>query len=325
MTNANTKFRRLFETATELHAYDRPDQAHKLIVCRANKFPDDDRRVFCHLYAICPGCNRIRVKKLLSADLPKIESIQDSHDDQVSEYEILVWDLRIEIGELKGEVHKAGYTPGALTEEKQQLRGQIGEIRRNLQGLRSAMDTEPTRQILSEARALVVAKGLPPAKEIVKILSRADQALADALTRYKDYSLQAVTLTRKTFRDHHEDPALYGELARHTMVCFREEFNRGHLSAPGTGAIVGLHLQDNVNVHALYWGPASDRAKLSESWSSITRDGSDQVDCQRLHGPEDVERWLAYINLTPKNTTPESLVRNWKATRPQISVLVGSD
>jgi hypothetical protein len=160
-----------------------------------------------------------------------------------------------------------------------------------------------------------MAKGLPPGKEIYLILSRADQALADALTRYKDHSLQAITLTRRTFRDHHQDPALYRELAINTRkVCFGEEFHRGHLAAPGTGAIVGLHLQDNVNLHALYWGPVSDKRKLAESWSSITRDGSDQVDCQRLHGPDDVENWLAYINLTPKNTTPESLVRNWKAT-----------
>ena len=137
--------------------------------------------------------------------------------------------------------------------------------------------------------------------------------MKSAVVQRLSYRLQALTVTRRTYHEHRESRRSYRELVKTIKIDFKTILKQGYLAALGIGAIINIHLQDNVHIHALYWGPEIDQNELSASWYSITRDSS-HVDVKYPVDENDIEAWFWYMNKLHQ-IDPRDLIFYWEATR----------
>jgi hypothetical protein len=155
----------------------------------------------------------------------------------------------------------------------------------------------------SQARVLRhVAKLVGPMREFCKSLPA---SIEENLAARDEYQPHLVTLNRRTNSEQREDPHAYSLLARDTRRLIAQQLTSGFLAAPGSGAVVASHLQDNVHAHVLYWGPLP-KGTASE-WVKATED-SDQVRVDSLPGPDDVARVAGYLSHLPREVDPVHLV-----------------
>lgn len=161
---------------------------------------------------------------------------------------------------------------------------------------------------LRKAETCIPNRGDPDKEKLVKHL---EDALRELDLSSAEYQIQAITLTKKSYD---KDIESYRRGIEKIKLDFKTILNHGYLAGPGTGAIAGVHLQNNIHLHVLYWGPPADREKLAISWHSITKD-SYHVDLKVPNSEGDIERWIAYIHQIPKGLDPEHLYGNWGRTR----------
>jgi len=124
------------------------------------------------------------------------------------------------------------------------------------------------------------------------------------------YQLQALTLTRRTTSDVQCDAMLYISLLTDTFDIVARELKCGFLQAPSFGATVFAHLQDNVHLHMVYWGPPI--INLRGRWLVATND-SDNTNREFLSTTRDISSWVKYCRKIPAGINPEDLVRRTQA------------
>lgn len=127
---------------------------------------------------------------------------------------------------------------------------------------------------------------------------------------YRSYRPQALTVTRKT--DPELPPQAYRRLVGDTFQKLRQALKSGFLHSSGAGAVVGLHLQDNLNLHAVYLGPPI--TDIESMWYEATGD-SNQAHVQTLADDQHLSRWSSYMLRLPPEVHATDLVERWLAIR----------
>jgi hypothetical protein len=129
----------------------------------------------------------------------------------------------------------------------------------------------------------------------------------EMLETLRTFSLQAVTVTRRTYPEILEEPGSYRKVAKETFKIMQGGLFADVLRLPGAGAVAVLHLQPTLNIHAVLWGPPLE--DIQGAWLENTGDSSEAF----VEPIYDLEGWCRYMQRLPEELDPVDLVRRWKA------------
>lgn len=132
-------------------------------------------------------------------------------------------------------------------------------------------------------------------------------SLDEMLSTLRTFTLQAVTVTRKTYPEILEEPGKYRKVVNETFQMMHEGLFADALGFPGAGAIAALHLQPTLNIHAVLWGPPLK--DIQGAWLAVTGDSKEAL----VEPIYKLEGWCRYMQRLAEELDPVDLVRRWKA------------
>jgi hypothetical protein len=195
------------------------------------------------------------------------------------------------------------------------------------------LDIQKERGLLREAKVLLE-DGPLSMKSLLQRVRKVKKQLGPSVDCRHGYKVQQFMVSLRTTKEERKELKSYRERVRQLRKYIKALLNYGALAAHGSGAIVSIHLQNNVHAHILYFGPMIKQKVLRASWCAITKPkeveakggfkkkvkakGSYKADVNPLLLSEaDVEEKLLYLYRLPKQekVTPEARVLYWKATK----------